>query len=179
MIIATVEPWVEAPLRRFVEDARARLALLLHPSGQVVAQAGFTRAVDVMTACALAAAIFATSAELGRQVDGHPFRGLHHSGEGKQLFLASADTPRGAYICLTVFDQESSLGLVRMFFADLCRELATASPQAPAVSTPTLSADFEVELNANLAVLFGGEPGRGKREAGNVAALKSLGHHVM
>ncbi len=162
MIIATVEPWVEAPLRRFVDDARARLALLLHPSGQVVAQAGFTRAVDVMTACALAAAVFATAGELGRQVDGQPFRGLHHAGEGKQLYLASAETGRGAYICLTVFDQESSLGLVRMFFAELCRELATASPPAPAASAasaPTLAANFEVELNANLAALFGGERG--------------------
>lgn len=164
MIIATVEPWVEAPLRRFVEDARARLALLLHPSGQVVAQAGFTRAVDVMTACALAAAVFATAAELGRQVDGQPFRGLHHAGEGKQLFLASADTARGAYICLTVFDQESSLGLVRMFFADLCRELATASPAVPVSGAPTLAANFEVELNENLAALFSGS---GKREAGS------------
>jgi hypothetical protein len=52
MNIATVEPWVEAPLKRYVDDARARLALLLHPSGQVVAQAGFTREVDVMSACA-------------------------------------------------------------------------------------------------------------------------------
>jgi hypothetical protein len=164
MIIAAVEPWVEAPLRRFVEDARARLALLLHPSGQVVAQAGFTRAVDVMTACALAAAVFATAGELGRQVDGQPFRGLHHAGEGKQLFLASAETARGPYICLTVFDQESSLGLVRMFFADLCRELATSSPPVPAASTPTLAANFEVELNANLAALFAGS---GKREAGS------------
>ena len=75
MIIATVEPWVEAPLKRYVDEARARLALVLHPSGQVVAQAGFTRAVDVMTACALAAAVHATAGELGRRVDGRPFTG--------------------------------------------------------------------------------------------------------
>ena len=54
MKIAAVEPWIEAPLRRYVDDARARLALLLHPTGQVLAQAGFTREVDVMSACALA-----------------------------------------------------------------------------------------------------------------------------
>src|SRR5215467_14399953 len=119
MIIATVEPWVEAPLRRFVEDARARLALLLHPSGQVVAQAGFSRAVDVMSACALAAAAHATSRELGRQIDGRGFDGLHHAGETLQFYLAPIDTGYSAYICLTVFDAESSLGLVRMYFADL------------------------------------------------------------
>src|SRR5437764_10385925 len=128
MIIATVEDWVEAPLARYVEEARARLALLLHPSGQVVAQAGFTRAVDVMSACALAAAVHATSKELGRQLDGKGFHVLHHAGADKQLHLASVDTQRAAYICLTVFDAESSLGLVRMYFSDLCREMAAAAP---------------------------------------------------
>lgn len=156
MIIASVEPWVEAPLRRYVDDARARLALLLHPSGQVIAQAGFTRKVDVMTACALAAAVHATAGELGRQVDGRAFRGLHHAGATKQLYLAPIDTVRGAYICLTVFDQESSLGLVRMFFSELCRELAAAAPPLPAASAPALDANFEMELNANLAALFAG-----------------------
>src|SRR6185369_15646044 len=97
------------------------------------AQAGFTRAVDVMTACALAAAVHATAAELGRRVDGRPFSSLHHSGAGKQLYLAPVVTARGAYVCLTVFDQESSLGLVRMFFAELCRDLAEAAPAAPQV----------------------------------------------
>lgn len=155
MNIATVEPWVEAPLKRYVDDARARLALLLHPSGQVVAQAGFTRAVDVMTACALAAAVHATASELGRQVDGRAFHGLHHAGAVKQLYLAPIETARGPYICLTVFDQESSLGLVRMFIDELRRELAVAAPPLAALRTPALAADFEHDLNQNLAALFG------------------------
>jgi hypothetical protein len=158
MNIATVEPWVEAPLRRFVDDARARLALLLHPSGQVVAQAGFTREVDVMTACALAAASHATSGELGKRVDGHAFRSLHYAGPDRQLFLSPVNTARGAYICLTVFNAESSLGLVRMYFEELCHDLAAAAPPLPAAPRPTIAADFELDLNRNLAALFGREP---------------------
>jgi hypothetical protein len=155
MRIATVEPWVEAPLRRFVDDARARIALLLHPSGQVVAQAGFTRAMDVMSACALASAVHATAGELGRQLDGVPFRGLHHAGPDRQLYLAPVETARGAYICLTVFDAESSLGLVRMYFEDLRKELASAAPPLATVREPMLAADFERDLNRNLAAMFG------------------------
>jgi hypothetical protein len=154
MIIASVEAWVEAPLAKYVEEARARLALLLHPSGQVVAQAGFTRAVDVMTACALAAAVNATAAELGRQVDGAAFGGLFHSGAEKQFHLASLEIGDATYICLTVFDGESSLGLVRMYFADLCRELKAAAPQQE-TRAPALGQDFERDLNRNLAALFG------------------------
>jgi hypothetical protein len=168
MIIATVEPWVEAPLKRYVEDARARLALVLHPSGQVVAQAGFTRAVDVMTACALASAVHATAGELGRRVDGRPFTGLHHAGAEKQLYLAPVETARGSYVCLTVFDQESSLGLVRMFFGDLSRELAEAAPPPPPPRGPMLDVNFEQELHANLTALFAGNP---RREAGSAAVL--------
>jgi len=158
MIIATVEPWVEAPLRRFVDDARARLALLLHPSGQVVAQAGFTREVDVMTACALAAASHATSGELGKRVEGHAFRSLHYAGPDRQLFLSPIETARGAYICLTVFSAESSLGLVRMYFEELCHDLAAAAPPLPVVRQPAIAADFELDLNRNLAALFGRAP---------------------
>ena len=154
MSVAVVEGWVEEPLKRFVADARVRLALLLHTSGQVVAQSGFTRAVDVMSACALAAAIHASAGELGRQLEGKPFHGLHHAGKSRQIFLAPARTAASMYIFLTVFDQESSLGLVQLYFAEFASRLAAAAP-APGASPVVLPENFEGDLNRNLAVLFG------------------------
>jgi hypothetical protein len=154
VIKTSVEPWIEAPLRAFVADAGVLLALLLHPSGQVLAQHGFVRAVDVMSACALAAAIHASSAELGRQLEGKPFSGLH-AGNTRQLYLAEAETARGPYIFLTVFDQASSLGLVRMYFEEFRANLAAAAPPPVAPQEPVLNANFEGELNRNLAELFG------------------------
>jgi hypothetical protein len=151
---AVVEAWVEEPLKRFVDDARVRLALLLHPSGQVLAQHGFTRAVDVMSACALAAAIHASSGELGRQLEGKPFDGLHHGGKARQIFLAEAQTPRGPYIFLTVFDAESSLGLVQLYFGEFRQRLAAAAPPKEA-DRKVLAENFEHDLNRNLASLFG------------------------
>lgn len=154
MTISAVEDWVEPPLRAFVGDARVMLALLLNTSGQVLAQHGFTRAVDVMAACALAAAIHASGGELGRQLDGKPFSGLHHAGKERQIFLAEAPTPRGAYIFLTVFDQESSLGLVQLYFDEFKASLAKAAPPK-GESKPVLAENFEGDLNKNLAALFG------------------------
>ncbi len=154
MSVAVVEAWVEEPLRRFVDDARVLLALLLHPSGQVVAQHGFTRAVDVMSACALAAAINASAGELGRQLEGKPFAGLHHAGQERQLFLADVRTASGGYVFLTVFDRGSSLGLVQLYFEELREGLGRAAPPA-GDRGPTLAENFEGELNRNLAVLFG------------------------
>ncbi|HUF27116.1 MAG TPA: hypothetical protein VMM18_09075 [Gemmatimonadaceae bacterium] len=154
MSVSVVEAWVEVPLRRFVDEARVMLALLLHPSGQVVAQHGFTREVDVMSACALAAAINASSGELGRQLEGKPFAGLHHGGQERQLFLADVSTARGSYVFLTVFDRGSSLGLVQLYFDEFRAALAQAAPSAPEKG-PTLAENFEGELNRNLAALFG------------------------
>jgi hypothetical protein len=156
MIISTAEPWIEAPLRRYVDDARARMALVLHPSGQVLAQAGFTRAVDVASACALAAAAFAAVGELGKQLDGRAFGCVHHAGLEKQFYLANAETKRGSFVCFTVFDADSSLGLVRLYFDELRTELAASAP-APVITGASLPVDFEAELNANLRALFAGD----------------------
>ena len=154
MSVAVVEGWVEGPLKQFVDDERVLLALLLHPSGQVLGQHGFTRAVDVMSACALAAGIFASGGELGKMLEDRPFSGLHHAGRQRQIFLGQADTPRGPYIFLTVFDSGSSLGLVQLYFDEFRARLAAATP--PAVrQEPVLAVDFESDLNKNLAMLFG------------------------
>ena len=99
--------------------------------------------------------IHASSAELGRQLDGKPFKGLHHAGRTRQIFLAEAQSPRGAYVFLTVFGQESSLGLVRLYFEELVNGLAAAAPPVEAITGPALAEHFERDLNRNLAALFG------------------------
>ena len=53
--------WADTSLKRFVDDARLQVAILMHTSGQVLAQVGFQRSLDVQTACALSAAINASA----------------------------------------------------------------------------------------------------------------------
>jgi predicted regulator of Ras-like GTPase activity (Roadblock/LC7/MglB family) len=148
------EPWIEAPLQTFVDDARAIFALLLHPNGQVMGQFGFTRAVDVMAACALAAAIHASAGELGRELNGKPFREMYHAGKDRQIFIGEVPTTRHRFVFLTVFDAESSLGLVRIYFQELCALLEHAQPPAIA-HMPISDTSLEQDLNHNLALLFG------------------------
>ena len=150
-----IESWMEQPLRRFIDDSRVRLVLLLESSGRVLAQHGFTRSIDVMSACALAAAIHASAAEIGRQLDGNPFTALHHPGTDRQIFLGELTTKRGAYVLLTVFDDSSSIGLVRLYFTELSARLAAAAPTTVAATPAPGLVDFESDLNRNLAKLFG------------------------
>lgn len=151
--------WVLAPLERFVGEARAQCALLLRPDGQVLGEFGFTRAVDVMGACALAAAIHASAAQLGRELAGAPFRHLHHVGRTRQIFMGEVPSAAGPVICLCVFDGESSLGLVQLYFRALREELAAAAPApSPAPAAPIAAPDLERELQRNLAALFGRAP---------------------
>ncbi len=148
------EPWVEAPLRRFLDDAQVDAAVLMYASGQVLAQLGFRRAADVMTACALTAAIHASSGELGRLLDGRPFHTLHYAGAERQVFVATLPTPRGDLLLLAVFGENSSLGVIQVFVPDLQQALAAAAP-APVPQGVALGLDYERDLNRNLAVLFG------------------------
>ncbi|MBL8997437.1 MAG: hypothetical protein KJZ74_02780 [Gemmatimonadales bacterium] len=148
--------WADAPLKQFVDDARLQLAVLMHTSGQVLAQVGFRRSLDVQTACALSAAINASAEQLGLLVDGTPFRGLHYAGTTRQLWLGQVGSREDPFVLLAVFDGESSLGIVQLYLEELRTALGAALPEAVLEEEPpALAEDFERELNRNLASLFG------------------------
>jgi hypothetical protein len=123
-------------------------------SGQVVAQHGFSRSLDVMTAAALGAGIVASTEELARLMGSSRFESLVHNGVRQSCMLAAFATPRGRWIGLVVFGPETSVGIVQLFFDQMVQQLVTAAPreQAPA---PMLAENFESELNASLKALFG------------------------
>lgn len=146
--------WADEPLKRFVDDARLQLAILMHNSGQVLAQIGFQRRLDVQTACALSAAINASAEHLGGMVDGHPFRGLHYAGTERQIYLGQVPARGTMLLVLAVFDSESSLGIVQLYVKELLAHVAAAAPEE-AEAAPALAENFEQDLNRNLAQLFG------------------------
>src|SRR4029077_14091518 len=72
MTTRAVETWPLEPLVKFVKEAGARLVLVMTSAGQVLAQHAFSRAVDVMSAAALGAAIMASTDEMARQLSQPP-----------------------------------------------------------------------------------------------------------
>lgn len=155
MTARAVEAWTLAPLTAFVREAQARLVLLMTPVGQVLAQCGFARAVDVMSAAALGAGIIASTGEMARQLGQRPFPTVGHEGREYGVYLASLQTARGPLVTLVVYPLDvSSLGIVQLFFEQLAADLRAASPTEP-VAKQVLAADFERELANSLNALFG------------------------
>lgn len=151
------EAWLSWPLRRFVDDTGVQLAVVMRPTGQVVGQHGFTRAVDVMSACSLGAAIHASSDELGRLVNGSPFADLYHAGQTRQIFLGRCESPRGRFLLLAIFDETSSIGLVQLFFDEFRRAVDAAVEQTPPVAA-LFGEDFDLALARSLDALFAEHP---------------------
>jgi len=151
----SIEPWVSGPLTEFLRESDARVALVMTSSGQVIAQHGFTRSLDVMSAAALGAGILATTGELARLLEAPDgFGAVVHQGPRQGVWLAGFDTPRGRWIALVVFGLESSIGLVRLFFARFAEQVSAAAPTATPVRE-VLAEGFERELDQSLRALFG------------------------
>ena len=148
------EPWVAEPLRRLMDDARLISGVLLYPTGKAVGQFGFSSAADVMSVCALTSAINASARELGRQLDGKPFLEMHHAGADRQVFMARCSASSNEFLFVGVFDRESSLGVVEIYFEEFQKAIAKLTPQAE-IRGKGPSGDFEGELNRSLDALFG------------------------
>lgn len=144
-------PWLEGPLRRFVQDTRVHRVLVLQPDGRVLGQIGFDSIDEVRSACALAAAINASGRELGKQLAGRPFTGLHHGGRNQGIFMGACHTAGKDCLLLAAFDRRSTLGLVRLYFWEF--HAAISGIKHAADEMPP--ADLEADLNSSLDDLFG------------------------
>ncbi len=153
MIMGAVSTaWLEAPLRRFVQDSRVQRAIVLRPDGSVLGQFGFQNAPEVMAACALAAAINASSSLLATQLGERPFVGLYQGGRTQGVFMGTFAVAGKSFLVLAAFDRESTLGLVRLYFGEFRAALAAFDGPGPLSDLPM---DLEADLNSSLEALFG------------------------
>jgi predicted regulator of Ras-like GTPase activity (Roadblock/LC7/MglB family) len=137
------------PIAEFVRESRVRIALLINGSGQVMAQHGFTRSYEVMNVASLAAAAHASARALAELTEARMWTHMHHAGKERQLFLAPVKTPVAELILVAIFDHDSSLGLVQLFF----EQLTTRVSRLPAFQQripETTQQNFERDLEAGL-----------------------------
>jgi len=140
---------LKEPMRRFVRESRARIALVVRGSGQVLGQHGFTGSYEVTNVAALAAAAHASSRALAQVVGTPGWQHLYHAGRDRSIFLAPIATPVEELIIVVIFDAQTSLGVVQFFFGRFARE-AAALPEFQRRMAETDQASFERDLEAGV-----------------------------
>ena len=154
--LARVVAALKEPIRNFVRESHVRIALLINGAGQVLGQHGFARSYQIMNVAALAAATHAASRVLAELADAPYWEHLHHAGRERQIFIAPLRLPAEELIVVAIFDADSSLGLVQLFFHQLAG-VVSALPEFQSASEGATQAGFQWDLEASLGILSPGQ----------------------
>lgn len=111
------------PLERFVRESRVRLAVVMDATGRVLTRHGTAAGLDLAGFASLGAGIQSASGELARLLGQPKFEQLYQGASDHQLFLAPLDTGAGELLLAAVFGSEATIGMVRVLFAALAREV--------------------------------------------------------
>jgi len=110
-----------AVVERLVRDANAKGIFVVDKAGQLIAEAGEMRGIDSTSLASLTAGCIAATGGLAKIVGEEEFPIHFHQGERDNLHI----TLVGArMILVVVFDERSSLGLVRLRVKKAGTELA-------------------------------------------------------
>ena len=111
-----------AILDRLRQDANATMTFLIDTNGQQLAAAGNVNDFDPTSLAALAAGNVAATDGLAKLLGEKEFSTLFHEGERSSLHI---NVVSGRAILLVIFDERSSLGLVRLRVKKSSIELCT------------------------------------------------------
>ncbi len=135
-------------LQKFLSDSNARCALLVDRTGQLVATVGEQPTFDPTAFATLTAADFSANDQLARLIGETDFNSLFHQGERESMYLA--DVARRV-ILVTLFDNRTTLGLVRLKMKDTVHELTALFQQVFArgesAQQPNILAGAEDEID--------------------------------
>jgi predicted regulator of Ras-like GTPase activity (Roadblock/LC7/MglB family) len=112
---------IDAVLQDYLQKSESELTVIIDKGGNVLSQCGDTAVMDVTIIAALAAGSFAATKELARRIGEVEFNALYHQGNGSHIFMNSVDDDT---IMITVFGQETTVGLVRFYATSACQSLA-------------------------------------------------------
>lgn len=113
---------IQEALARLTKDASASSVFMIDRSGQPIASAGDVADVDATALASLSAGDVAATEGLARLIGEKQFNSLFHEGDRQHIQMTLVG---GKAILVVVFDERSSLGLVRLRVRKATAELAT------------------------------------------------------
>ena len=102
---------IDRCLSKMVASSAAHCVFLIDRSGQPIAHSGNPSTVDVAALSALTAANFGATAEIAKLLGEDEFNLLFHKGKKENIYFSAVGEH---LIVVIIFDQKTSLGLVRL-----------------------------------------------------------------
>ncbi|KIH77512.1 Predicted regulator of Ras-like GTPase activity, Roadblock/LC7/MglB family [Geoalkalibacter ferrihydriticus] len=125
---------INAVIEKLRHDSNSKVIFLVDKNGQLISSVGETAQLDTTSLASLTAGNIAATGGLAKLIGEKEFSILFHEGEKDNLHISIVG---GRVILVVIFDQRSSLGLVRLrvkrasrdldqIFADLAQKTAEA-----------------------------------------------------
>jgi predicted regulator of Ras-like GTPase activity (Roadblock/LC7/MglB family) len=108
-------------IERLLRESNAKVIFLVDKDGQLIAATGETENLDTTSLASLTAGNIAATGGLAKLLGEKEFSILFHEGEKDNIHLSIVG---GRVILVVIFDQRSSLGLVRLRVKKASVELA-------------------------------------------------------
>src|SRR6266508_1017866 len=116
---------IKAVMARLRLDAAARLVVLVDKDGQQIAVHGELGELDTTSLASLVAGNVAATGGMAKLIGEKEFPTLSHEGDKESIHISVI----GRILLVVVFDQRSSLGLVKLRSKQVSQELAEAFSQ--------------------------------------------------
>jgi predicted regulator of Ras-like GTPase activity (Roadblock/LC7/MglB family) len=111
---------IEQSLDKMLSSSGAHCALLIDRSGQLISSSGDPSTLDVIALSALTAANFGATSEIARLLGEDEFALLFHKGKNENVHFSKIGNE---FIMVTLFDDRTTLGLVRLRTEKVVHEL--------------------------------------------------------
>src|SRR4030066_1740107 len=119
--------YINRIISKMLKGAEAKCALLVDKDGHLVTRQGFTHSLDTTALAALLAGSFASTREIARLVGEPEFSVLFHQGKRDHIHISLVGERS---ILVAIFDDRTTIGMVRLYAKECGEELATILGQA-------------------------------------------------
>jgi predicted regulator of Ras-like GTPase activity (Roadblock/LC7/MglB family) len=112
---------IKSVLTGFLKESGADEVLLIDRSGQLLLMEGVSRTLDTVSISALAAAAYSSTSAMAHLLGETEFTVLFHEGHKRSIHASVVDDNA---ILLAIFDDRTTVGMVRLFAKDVSRKIA-------------------------------------------------------
>ena len=113
---------IQTVVDRLVKDANSKVVFIVDKNGQLIAASGDVDNLDTTSLASLTAGNIAATGGMAKLIGEEEFPTLSHEGERESIHISVI----GRVLLVVVFDDRSSLGLVKLRSRQISQELAMA-----------------------------------------------------